>query len=286
MLSFRKYLFFIFISLFTFRAMAVFEFESLKLGNHEFLAQSANDCVPTSFFYMLKYGNTDLRKAYDAVSGESDNMKLATIIDFGLKNHFFDSNDGAKRMSFQPWMEALLQKGGAPTSLYQTSMAHRLEGEEDPGTFVRRIHSKILSSLKKQVPVMIGAELSRTDHNRNSDFSYELSHTIVIIGVQKELSDSEAGFAIWYLDPAFGEIFSGYIYEELNQPFNARVFESPESEAWSWSDGKLGVVKSDGAFMSSPYLRLVAPSIGSMISLDWDQTRNLFVDTMMVGTEN
>ncbi len=290
MFSLPKNMLIILISAVGLHAPAAFEFETLNIENFDFIEQSQNECVPTSFLYLMKLGNPELSRAYDSIPGASDQEKLESIIDVGLTHRstisntpLFERSSGTKRASFQQWIDILLKSKDVSEPVYQTQMIHRLETESSPGVFVRRIHSLIIDSLRQQVPVMVGVELSKTDHEIR-DFIYELSHALVIVGVQKELSNSETGFAIWYLDPEYGEIFAGFIYEELNQPFNAQIFETPESADSTWSDGSLGVIKPGGRYVSSPYLRLEAPSVGQDMTLGWDQTRNLFIDTIMAAT--
>lgn len=271
-----------------FRAQGIYEFQTIEIDDSVLIQQSPMACVPTSFLYMMKFGNKDLKAAYEAIPGKNDLDKLNDIIEFGGNSQgnkvgvFFDPDSATSRAVFEKWMDTFLTDKGLSKDIYTTFMANREESETRPGAFISRVHHKILKSLANQIPVMTGVELTTIDHS-SKEMTKELSHAIVILGVQKALSDSEAGFSIWYFDPVHGEIFSGYIHEELHQPFNADIFESPENINGRWSDGELGVIARGGTFISSPYLKIRAPSIGDDVSLGWDQTRSPYIDVLMLG---
>ncbi|MEM7646084.1 MAG: hypothetical protein AAF203_04170, partial [Pseudomonadota bacterium] len=226
-LHYLTLVFLIFISL---NVFAIYEFESIEINDFNFLQQAQNECVPTSFLYMMKFGNEKMKEVYQSLPSDNDRQKLNDILDLGMNSErnnigpLFNSS-GTDRVSFQKWMDALTSENGHPQPLYKTMLANRNDDETEPGHYLRRIHALILASLQEEAPVMAGIELSTSDH-KERDLIYELSHAVVIVGIQQSLSSSEMGFAIWYLDPTQGEIFSGYIYEELNQPLDARIFSS------------------------------------------------------------
>ena len=109
---------------------------------------------------------------------------------------------------------------------------------------------------------------------------FSFGHYVVITSVQDELENGDLGFMVKYLDPETGTVFSAYIYEDINDPFNANLWDltySPYNA--TWSAGKLGVYNYDNQFVSSPYLRFVAPLISPKTRWRWD----VAIDSMLIG---
>ena len=194
MTSFFKTAFLTMLLLFSLRVEASFEFESIEIEDFEFIQQGQNECVPASFLKMFKYGNATLRSVYDGIPGDNDLEKLQDLIGFALEpgelaeGPLYNPETGVNRVNFQRLIDAYSMAVVGEPSPYTAALAHRQETETQPGQFLRRIHETILNSLAHQAPVMAGLELSTTDHQAQ-DFIYELAHAIVILGVQKKLSD-------------------------------------------------------------------------------------------------
>ena len=282
---------FLLLFLFSFQVQAFMEFESLDLKTTEFIRQEQSQCVPLSFLYMLKLGTDEMNHVYDNLSGADDEAKLLSLVNDGaeqlssrLGTSFFDKIEGTDRIVVSEWFDALFKAQGLSNSGYSSFMLHRLKTETTPGEFLRRVHQQMLSSLKSKKPIMLNAELTTTDHQKK-DYYYEFAHAFVLVGVQSEINDFDLGFTVWYLDPVTGQVSSAQIYEEVSQPFNSMIFSDAETIDGEWSDGQWGVTNAQNEFISSPYLRLNAPVMGSEFALNWDMSRNLYVNLMLAPAQ-
>lgn len=282
-----KLIIFLLVIVFPFSAISL-EMESIDVSGYSFVTQGDNQCVPTSFLYMLKIGRSPISNIYESLPGATDSEKLEQLVSQGLNTissgdgkPFFSQTIGTGHESFQEWFDKIEKNSGFDYSLYKTEMLERKIGEKDPGDFLSRIHNKLIKSLENDLPVMLAVELRVDDHIANiSNFEYD--HAVVVVGVQREIHEFEMGFTVQYLDPNSGRLFTAFIYEELNDPFDAYLYDSPVDISSTWSQSSSRRVKnSRGAQISSPYLRIAAPSLGGGVSLGWKQSKDMFIDVMV-----
>ncbi len=234
-------------------------FIELDLPQDRFITQSesgfSNACTPTSLLYLLKLNPN--RESYSNIPGENDFQKLDYIIEQGLSlsspydsSVVFDESGTAVDVDAY-WLSALLPDEYEDPFF---KFGNRLPHEQSKGDFLKRIHNTIKSFIESGKPIKIGAHFRRVADS-NSEFA--LGHSVVVIAVQEKLEEGDLGFMIKYLDPVKGAIFSAYMYEDINERFNAPIWDEEFNS--SWSANTLGVYNDNDEFVSSPYLRLVAP---------------------------
>lgn len=252
-------------------------------------------CVPTSILYMLKLGNSKLQTIYQSLPGENDSEKLASIVQEGLslpstaeaenRRTVFNQEFGSHMLDRQKWIEHLALQTGSPIPKLSYRVVHRPLDEKVAGRFVRRIHSMILNSIQKGYPVIFGIEIRSTDFDDGLSGNF-FSHASALVDVQSRIPDGDLGFMVQFFDPNTGRKTSAMIYEEINIPFNARIWDRNLPSNSEWSEGRYGVFNFDNEFVSSPYLKIAAPTLIPYASFSWQEKIDAFVTSLTLYTSH
>lgn len=248
-------------------------------------------CVPTAMFYTFKLGGPHLNSLYKALPGSNDAEKLRYVMDFGKQlpvkapgvSHpfVFDSEKGTPVLEKQNYVESLAGHLRQPPPKLSYLQAHRRQDETVAGSLVQRIHGHILEAIENATPVNMGVNAHATGFSDNLSDSI-FFHNVVVVDVQRQISRGELGFMIQYLDPNTGQKKTAMIYEEINTPFNATIWGREFEKGSSWSRGKYGVNNYANKFISSPYLKITAPTLMPYKSVAWEESVVVFVTDVTV----
>lgn len=125
----------------------------------------------------------------------------------------------------------------------------RSASEVKEGLFLKRVNQVLADSVEAKIPLISGFRFSLNEGG-------SLGHTVLITGVRKlpSLHKSNSDFEIEFLNPLHGRVEKLYVYEELQESFEAFIYNLENSEA-VWSKDHLFVLNGK-EMISSPYLKL------------------------------
>lgn len=247
-------------------------------------------CVPTALLYMLKLGPGPARRIYEGLKGNTDKEKLETILLLGsshiskiTQKPLYDSSRGTEIAHNTEYMDLLAKEAGAPKLNYSNRMTNRYLDEKTPGRLARRIHSMILNSIEKSLPVLASIQVRTVDFTEKISSSH-FSHVVVIVDVQRRMLKGDLGFTIQFLNPSTGQKASALIAENINAPFNAYITNPDDNYSTTWSNGEYTVRNFDNDLISNPYPTITMPTLAPFTQYGWEKRIDIFMRNLVVYT--
>lgn len=174
---------------------------------------AGNACGPAALLNAFRFGSKGWQRVFDAVHGKNDRERVLTVIRgagmrpsasvpgrprWGRRGvNVADLRDMANEMAAEQWQ---------PQVVWETCY---LKSHETPGVLLRRVHSRLRSSLGKGLPPV----LSLRRHVLTEAFRWPSidAHFITIIAVPDRLDQNARSFSVRYIDPWGGRFCEGEI---------------------------------------------------------------------------
>jgi hypothetical protein len=171
------------------------------------LVVSGNACGPAALLTAFRFGNSDWRRASDAVTGANDRERILNIIrETGMRpsKHV----PGRARWSRRGVSVADLRDMANEMTLgqYLPQISHEvffLEPRESPEQLLRRVHQRLATSLARGLPPVISLRryVLRATPGNSPQWTVIDAHFITLTAIPRTLDRQARSFPVSYIDP-------------------------------------------------------------------------------------
>lgn len=181
------------------------------------LVVAGNACGPAALLNAFRFGNKDWQRASNAIAGKNDRDHVLTVIrEVGMRPsksvpgrprwsrrgvNVADLRDMANEMAADHWLPQISE-----------DMCY-LKTRETPEKLLRRVHSRLRTSLAKGLPPILSIRLHvlRAHSGHEAQWSSIDAHFITVTTVPGRLEKNARSFPVRYIDPWGGRFCEGEI---------------------------------------------------------------------------
>jgi hypothetical protein len=181
------------------------------------LTVAGNACGPAALLNSFRFGNADWQRASNSITGKNDRERVLTVIrEIGMRPsasfpgrarwsrrgvNVEDLRDMANEMTADHWLPRV-----GDDLCY-------LKPRETPAKLLRRVHSRMRTSLVKGLPpvMSIRRHVLREQSGHGFQWISIDAHFITLISVPDRLEKNALSFPVRYIDPWGGRFCEGEI---------------------------------------------------------------------------